>query len=338
MAKRQFSPLSLTALTVYFQSSISKHNLVSGFDTGKRGDPSVFNRLKDKCFILKDYTEILAKTQTDRQEIFGILRGAFDGSVERDFGNGVKRRYYNLNFPCLAGVTDEINNHSTASVGERFLKFDIHAGEIDEEAQQEKALFGALFGETSNEVLHAYVNFFLDQDWDFSEERIKHIVRTSPFKSKMNAMCRLAVWIRTPVIRHEFGHRQNQVAYTPRKESANRVTVQLHKLAITLAILEGKNTIDEEIFDVVSQVALNTVDGYKYKLLRLLYDEEMPKQPGYLSRRIGVGHSQITQILEDLELTSLVVSKNYQTNGAATTKIHVELNKEVRQLWDTARN
>lgn len=317
-----------------FLSSLSKHNLVSGFDTGKRNDPSIFPRLKNKCLILKDYTEILAKSQTDRAEIFSILRGAYDGSVEREFGNGVIRTYSDLNFPILAGVTDEINNHSTASVGERFLKFDMHSQKINEERQQEKALESALFGKEDEEELNAYVHHFLCQEWDFSKDKLRNILSHSEYSAKLNALCRLAVWIRTPVIRHEFGNKQNHIAYEPRRESANRITVQLNKLAISMAILEDKNTIDKEIYATIKKVALNTVNGYTFKLLNLLYTSDKPISLTDLSERLRLGRSQANTALEDLTLTSLVSKEKLQSNGSLVTNAYFKLSQETRDLWE----
>ena len=317
-----------------FQSSLSKHNLVSGFDTGRNNDPSIFPRLKNKCLILKDYTEILSKSQVDRNEIFSILRGAYDGSVEREFGNSVKRVYSDLNFPILAGVTDEINNHSTASVGERFLKYDMHSQTINQERQQEKALESALFGKEDEEELHSYVHHFLCQEWDFSKSNIRHILRNSEYSTKLNALCRLAVWIRTPVVRHEYGNKQNHIAYAPRRESPNRITVQLNKLAISMAILEGKNTIDKAIYTTIKKIALNTVGGYTLKLLELIRTKNTPTTLVDLATHIRLGRHQANMLLEDLELTSLIMKEKVSENGSLAISSFYKLSPETRQLWE----
>jgi hypothetical protein len=91
-----------------FRSTVTAHGLVSGW---KEGDPSLIPLLSGKSFVLKDMTEVLSMPPMERDQIFATLRGAFDGSVDKSFGNGVHRVYNRLceppfeRFSMLAGVT-----------------------------------------------------------------------------------------------------------------------------------------------------------------------------------------------------------------------------------------
>ena len=316
--------------TCVFQSSLSKQNLISGWKTENGKDPSLLPKLRDKTLILKDYTEVLAKHKTDRDEIFSILRGAFDGEVDRVFGNQQERHYHDLHFPALAGVTDEIQRFSQTSLGERFLKFDIHSLNIDQEAQQLKAVNTALFGLEDTEELSAFVNHFLLQEWDFSKNRIKQIYSESEYITKLNALCRLTAWIRTSVPREEFS-RTNRVAYAPRKESANRLSVQLHKLAISLTIMEDKLRVDESIYKLLKKIAYNTVDGYGFRILKRLHTNGASSVV-QINGDIQLAREQIYGILEDLQLVGLVEQDKFQTNGSSSVT-HYYLNNEVKKLW-----
>ena len=118
-------------------SSLTPRALVSGANDRDGVDPSLLPKLNMKTLCIKDFTVILGKKEADKEEIFSILRDAYDGSTSKDFGNGL-RRYYKVHFSVLAGVTPVIYNSAVmqAGLGERFLKYYIgdaidHPSEMD---------------------------------------------------------------------------------------------------------------------------------------------------------------------------------------------------------------
>src|SRR6185295_20396517 len=87
-------------------------------------EPSLIPRLNEKVLVIKDFTSILGMNDNDKEEIFSILRDAYDGFCGKVFGNGVERSYKSR-FTVIAAVTPSIYDlgprHS--ALGERFLKF-----------------------------------------------------------------------------------------------------------------------------------------------------------------------------------------------------------------------
>ncbi|GAG47595.1 unnamed protein product, partial [marine sediment metagenome] len=73
-----------------------------------------------------DFTTILNMHHDNRDEIFGILRDAYDGSITKHFGNGIVRRYKST-FGIIAGVTPaiELYTEEHTALGERFLRYKI---------------------------------------------------------------------------------------------------------------------------------------------------------------------------------------------------------------------
>jgi hypothetical protein len=80
---------------VHALTALTPHTLISGaqYGGGSKGDPSLLPQLNNKIVIIKDFTTLLTMHYTQRDEIFGTLRDAYDGSTEKVFGNGVKRSY-----------------------------------------------------------------------------------------------------------------------------------------------------------------------------------------------------------------------------------------------------
>src|SRR5262249_36930826 len=81
-------------------------------------------QLDGKTLVIKDFTTILSMNPLARDEVFGILRDAYDGHASKHFGTG--RREYKSKFNLLAGVTNAIESAwHLSSLGERFLCFNM---------------------------------------------------------------------------------------------------------------------------------------------------------------------------------------------------------------------
>lgn len=106
--------------TCEIRSTVTPHSLVSGFQLPGGKDPSLIPNLIGKTFILKDFTEVLQMPRNSKDEVYSILRGAYDGEVSKPFGNGLYRQYKGY-FSMITGVTQAIFAESGTSLGERFL-------------------------------------------------------------------------------------------------------------------------------------------------------------------------------------------------------------------------
>ncbi len=248
------------SLSVLWESSLSSKSLVSGWGLGdsKRADPSILARINNKCLALKDYTEILEKNETEKNEIFSILRGAYDGRLKRPFGIGL--RQYDCNFSFLAGVTNKIEAYSQGSVGERFLRYNIHPVTKNED-KQAAALRMQYIKDEKMPLLQDAVSSFLDQDFAVKPEQCLALL-PSWWNDRIKPLGNLIEWLRTEVEREKFGVRKDCVIYEPIPGSGNRPSIQLSKIGTALCLLEGKSLIDESIYSIVKQVAIDSVKSY----------------------------------------------------------------------------
>ena len=244
---------------VLWESTLSSKALCSGWGLGQtRLDPSILARVNNKCLALKDYTEVLEKNDTERREIQSILRGAYDGRLKKPFGTGI--RQYICKFTMQAGVTNKIESYSQGSVGERFLRFNIHPV-TDNEDKQEAALNMQYEKDEKMPLLKEYVASFLDNDFATSPVECRALL-PNWWRDRIRPLGHLVEWLRTQVERQSFGIRKDLVIYQPIPGSGNRASTQLEKLGISLCLLEGKTLIDETIYSIIKQVALDSVRNY----------------------------------------------------------------------------
>jgi hypothetical protein len=320
------------SLHVIWESRLTKTALVSGFGLGNpamRGtDFSILAKIHNRCLVLKDYTEILSLPERERSDLFGILRGAYDGRVRVPFGNGF--RDYVCSFSFLAGVTQEIKMFNTASLGERFIRYQISGGGIDIEAIQDKALDLQITGEEPTEKLTNLVTDFLNNTYDTEPQSIIGRVPRW-FRDRIKPLSNLVASLRATVPRFDIGHKRGQIAYEPVAETGNRVAVQLEKLAISLAIIEDKPQIDEEIYTIIKKIAVDTVDSFTTNIIRKLVEHNQPVTKRDMIKVTGLRN--LYPHLEDLEILGLV-EQDVSHNGQLVNKYSIA--KKIKDYWKRA--
>lgn len=317
----------------HYESSLGKHQLISGWKMLSGSDPSIFSKIDNKCFILKDFTEVLFKSASDRDEIFSVLRGGFDGFVDRTFGNGVVRKY-KVRFSMLAGVTQEINNFPQASAGERFLRYNFNHNVLNIDRQQGMAFEHSIFGDETREELKAYVSKFLKKQWDFTVPRIKEYIEhdNRRFYKLLKPLAQLIGYLRTPVIRFERGRKSDLPVYEPIPEVGNRSGIQLQRLAISLAILENKPYIDDEIYKIVKKVAFDTVESYGTRIVQILHKHGDALTKVNIIRQLGFP-LDVRPYLEDLQLLKIVDAKQIEALGSKHPIYGYHLTSELFDLF-----
>lgn len=314
----------------HFESTLKRTTLISGFNKGP--DPSIIPLLNRRTLMCKDYTEVLDCNHQEQKDIYSTLRGGFDGSVDFEFGNGVKRHYQSC-FSIIAGVTHNIRRFSNASVGERFLRYIMAVDKVDWEKQQEKALNTDLFCSVEQVRLLAYVKKFLTQEFDFSDERVKQVL-IKEYETKLSYLAKLTARLRTTVDRHEFGLKYGEVAFEPIPEAGNRIYIQITKLAIALAILEEKPTIDEEIFQLIKKLAFDTVYSFQIKILDYMNKKGTQITKKELAEQLGISLQAIGGHIEDLLVLGWVKKALIIKMGNNKETQTYKISEDMKELWE----
>lgn len=279
-------------------SSITAHSLVSGFQSAD--DPSLIPELLGNTFILKDFTEVLEMQKKERDEVYKILRGAFDGKTERKFGNG-KRIVYKGYFSMITGVTHAIDGENNSALGERFLKY-----RLDAKRDATETILDALNNvgkeERMREALTTVTSDYLT--FDFDPEKVPDIGQEENIR--IASLANLVSMFRTQVPRDSY-HR-DRLAYKPQPEIATRAAKQLKRLRVGLGLLNDPFQLTEADFALVQKCALDSGTAYLTEVVT-----NLRAQPGQtvteLSKKAGAPLTTIKEQLEDMEINKIVTRK-----------------------------
>jgi DNA-binding HxlR family transcriptional regulator len=278
---------------------------------------------------LKDYTEVLGKPEIERENIIGIMRGAYDGSAERNYGQGVVRKYTSK-FTFLSGVTKAIFSHDATAMGERCLRYIMDTTGLDMDKQQAAAMNYSIFGSTKMEAVKQRVAYFLSKQYDFSPENLESL-KPDWFTERIIALARLVAIVRTGVSRHENFHRNaGNPIYDPESEDPKRLTVQLQKMALSLSLLEGAKQVTQEVYKTVKRVGIDTMYGRQYVILRNLMNSSKAMRVEDLEKYIKLDREGIKHYLEDMELLGLIQRKSLPGSAAYFPSVIIS------DLWSKA--
>lgn len=255
-------------------STLTPKSVISGFQLTGGVDPSLLARLDGRiaCVVVKDLTPLLQGAQSDRDEVFGILRDAYDGSVNKVFGNGVKREYTRLNFSLIAGVTPAIDAFDSVSMGERFLKFrsDRELDRADDLARAERAVANSGSEDLMRAALKAAALGCLARDY-----RPDNVPQTTP--DFVRIVSRLALFCARARATATVDKWNDVQSFSPIREAPPRLALQFTKLAKGLALHYGtKNIMDKRIIKLIRRVAIHTPDILTMRLVQTIFSYEYP--------------------------------------------------------------
>jgi len=307
----------------YITSSVTPHSLISGANWKDGADPSLIPRLDGKVMVIKDFTSILSMRDTDKDEIFGILRDAFDGKCGKEFGNGVVRKYESR-FTVLAAVTPSIYALSSThtALGERFLKFAVsdnlnhlHENDIIERAITNINRETAMRDELAD-VVHAFLTRRVGLD-PIAMAALPTLSDT--LREKIIALARFGARMRGSVTRDSY--RNDIVTSRPSAEVATRLGKQLAKLCQALAVLHGRRHVTLEDYRLVKKVMLDTIPQRTEDVLRNILltcpgaDDTISTSE--VSNKTRYPHATVGRILQDLTVLDITRRNVGKVNGHA---------------------
>lgn len=283
------------------QSSMKPASLISGQAMSGGADPSLLARLNNRILIVKDFTSVLSMPEMIREDVFGVLRDAYDGHVERSYGNGVVRRY-RYKFGFIAGVTPAIEQYNTQHVGlgERFLGYRIPIakgiraqreylqraqGNEGREEQMRKEL-----GELARGVL----NHHYAEDPDIPEECGEALI----------CAAQSVAVLRANVVRDKY---TKEVTHRPYTELGTRLVKEFTKLAIGVAQFRGEHSVGESAMRAVRAVALGSMPTGARLVAKSLYHKLEGLPADVVAREIGLPRfPTVDRLLDNLRMVGAV--------------------------------
>ena len=296
MTKTEYLQSFASAPEIVSVSTLTPHALVSGANTSA-GDPSLIPKLHNRTLIIKDFTTILNLPQIAREEIFGVLRDAFDGTIVKSFGNGVHRRYTSK-FGILAGVTPAIDAflEGESALGERFLRWRVDLpSRIDEHMKY-------LQQATSNVTKEAEIRSRLLK---LSEEALAYDYQdTMKIPEKiLKKLLYLSIWVslmRGTVIRDKYS---KEVTFQPFRELGTRLSKQFVKLAKGIGMFRRVTQMDEDLYRIIRKLALGTVEARVVRIMNAaMCLEQVSFSPKDISLQVSLPMGTTQRLMENLAL------------------------------------
>ena len=290
----------------YSTSSLTAHALISGANFSGTTDPSLIPRLNGKVLIIKDFTSILGLRDNEKEEIFSILRDAYDGKCGKIFGNGVERNY-DSHFTIIAAVTPRIYDlsDSHAALGERFLKYVMgdnlhHENEVDIIS---KAIENVDQDSTIREELTSVTSSFLEG------LNLETVRLPSDIHKRIIALAQLGARLRGTVSRNLYN--ADMMTGRPFAEVGSRLGIQLSKVARALAGVHGRSEVTSDEYRIVRKIMLDTVSQRSEDIVRTIYrtgkDKWLSVQDIATVTRYPT--TTIRRIMDDLNLLKVVQRK-----------------------------
>lgn len=309
-------------------SKLTSTSLVSGWRGGGDGDASLLPKLKNRTLLVKDYTTIKGMPSSVQEDLYGMLRDCYDRNVVVPYGTGETKRYKDINFSMLAGVTHIIHGDNRATLGERFLKFEILDTNYDPELQIRAAITNVIELIDTEEYLQASVEAFLEKPVDLEK------LPTVPdwVTDRVVALVQIASYLRACV------HRvAGDLSARPEAEIGTRLGKQLIKLGRCLAFTLDKEEIDEECYRIMEKVTFDTVIGWSLEIVEHLQDNEDGCRIRDIATHLQVSYSFVQKKMNDLQELRVVVAKPIPHEGKGRPELAWHLTDKFRELWNNAQ-
>jgi hypothetical protein len=314
-----------------FHSTFKATSLVSGFV--RDPDPSLLPRLNGLTAILKDGTEILGLKPDERKELYATLRGAFDGRVDRPYGNAITRTYDNLKFNMLIGTTPAVRADSEASRGERFLNIELRETVDNIKETTYKVLQNQAYTLQMEQELTDVVARFLNRD--VSQELLPKV--PDNYVHRIVAMSQLIALMRAQVERNP---RNNVILYRAGAELPYRVASQLQIYAQLLAIVYAKVVVGDDIMRLLRKVMADTCVGFHVDILKsLIRNKNEMMTPADLCKTSRMTYETLNMRLADmaeLGIVSKIIVPSSSGKGWGSERYL--LTDHVMNLWKQAED
>lgn len=276
-------------------SSLTPSALISGMRPQNGIDPSLLGKIDGKILVVKDFTSILASNPNKRDEIFGILRDAYDGYAEKIFGTGLKKSF-EANFGILAGVTAAIDSYASvsASLGERFLRFKLDSwsrGHDNEVIRIQKAMENIDHENRIKEELCDIAKRYLEKSLperspEISPKNIQKIVDMAKFVAQLRGV----------VLKNAY---TLELSAMPIQEIGTRLAKELSKLGKGIAVHLNKDFVDDECIRILKKVAVDTCPAIPMSIFKFIY-----------SSVVVSGHSiSQSEIVEKTKFSQATISR-----------------------------
>jgi hypothetical protein len=338
--------MSVAREWVYAKSMFTGfHSGFTGGVGGAKKDASLIPVINGKTFVIKEGDNLL--TAPNRDRILSELRDLYDGTSRSAYRNRVARDYEDVKTTIIVCGTDTLRGLNRSSLGDRFLDCEIF-GEQEADPYLDRALNNTFDRVTSSlrdtpagtEQLGEDKMLFLKRATYGYLKYMKENLRSLPipkcpekYHAQIKALGQFLGNVRAR------GHRSDhEQGYRPRAELATRLVSQFAKLAICIALVLGKEAIDDEVIALLRKVVIDTATSYHLEIVQLLYRIEQGTSKKAVAYELKLSEETIRLALTDMQKFN-VVTRRAEPNksGIRGRDLHLWcLSDSFRQLMELA--
>jgi len=293
----------LSEWTVKVDSLTSK-SIVSGFAT-KEGVAvrGLAVEANEKIVVVWDFTEILSKERNERGEIFGQMRSWYDGQPSRRYGIFDKTLTVKSTVGMVLGVTPSIDRFTgmLGQLGERFLK--VRHTQNRAESRRKSLENAGKETEMRQELACATQHYMKSLCLEVLPSVSPEIVKA------IGDIAELVALVRT-TIPYGIGDPSSNMEVEIEAEYSTRLSKQLLKLAIMLAVVRQKSEVGFGELETILRVGLDTLPPKRFKILRELYWAEKPLSKAELVDKTGFDRWTVADSMKNLEYIGLVKGRS----------------------------
>jgi len=291
---------------IYSLSTLTPATLISGKKTKSGENPSLLFKLNNKTLILKDFTTLLSTRSESQQEILAQLREVYDGYFKKAFGTGDVPAWEG-SVGLMAACTPVYDRHYgvIGSMGDRFMLYRSPENNNRRMGFRAQKLVGRE-DEMRREIrsaIHAFIDQFKDlknKNFDANTDEINEMI--------VALACFIAI-ARTHVDRD---WKTQRILYQPEPEGSGRLTKQFTQLGYALALVQGRNNIDELVYRTLAKIGRDLIVKQRLKVLQHMWNERIADFAGHwkvtreIATQINMPTSTVKYILEDLMVIGAV--------------------------------
>jgi hypothetical protein len=314
-------------------SRMTSTTLVSGFAKGGRASLLTKLNKKGKTIVLmKDFTTVLSMRPEVRTEILSQIReisdGKYDGFYGNDDSDDIKGVAWKGKLAFIAGVTNVIDEHHkvTQALGERFLYYRM---------PKDNPMAVATFAQNNAGLEEDMRRELTSGVRDFMADIKLHPVEQTPeMQRRLISLACMVASARSVVSKNPYTGVHN---YEPQAEGPSRLIKQLSQLGSGIANVLCKDEVDDEVYDVLKKVAIDTLPGLRYKIISWMTSKGLTNGSMATTSQIcdGINMSLNTtrHHLEDFESMEVVRKKvDGTTYSWGLTPMFVEYLKASRVI------
>lgn len=283
-------------------STLTPSTLISGANFAGGGDPSLIPRLDGKILVVKDFTSVLNLPFVEREEIFGILRDAYDGECKKPFGNGIVRSYKSK-FGMLAAVTPAIEmlTEDHAALGERFLRWRNYIP-VDVDKQREyidKAMGNVGKEDEMRQEMGSLAKDVLRAKYEFVPTMSKDV-----YEQVLN-LAQLLSLLRGTVVRDKFTREIQHKSFT---ELGTRISKQLFKLLQGVALFRGREIVGQDEYVIARQICRGSVPQRLFDSVEYVWRNGLKEgvTASEVARGIGLPATTCSTVLDNLMMLNIL--------------------------------